>query len=96
MGKSTNDKYDIDKQTMHGITSLSSMPVMLTVKATAESFGIAQHFARQLALSGKVMAVRAGKKILINQSSVADYFNNNYLSQSQSNDINSFIIPTKL
>ena len=68
---------------MHSITSLSSMPVMLTVKVTAESFGIAQHFVRQLALSGKVMAVRAGKKILINQSSVADYFNNNYLYGQQ-------------
>ncbi|MBP5432672.1 hypothetical protein [Ruminococcus sp.] len=52
------------------------IPTMLTVKETAVRFCIAQHYARQLALTGKVRAVRAGKKILINAQSVADYFNN--------------------
>ena len=43
-------------------------PIMLGVKETAEAFGIAQHYARQLALSGSVKAVRVGRgKILINQ-----------------------------
>lgn len=59
----------------------TSIPEMLGVKETAERFGIAQHFARQLALSGKVKAVRVGRgKILINQASVAEYFNSAYLS----------------
>lgn len=55
------------------------LPIMLTVKQTADAFGIAQHYARQLALSGQVRAVRAGRKILINQRSVVDYFNNSSL-----------------
>lgn len=59
------------------------LPVMLTVKETAKTFGIAQHFARQLALSGKVYAVRAGSKILINAQSVSDYFNNSKLTDSE-------------
>ena len=59
------------------------IPQMLGVKETAVNFGIAQHFARQLALSGKVKAVRVGRgKILINQQSVAEYFNSAYLNES--------------
>ncbi len=60
-----------------------NVPDMRGVKETAENFGIAQHFARQLALSGKVKAVRVGRgKILINQASVAEYFNSAYLNES--------------
>lgn len=62
-----------------------SIPIMLTVKQTAERFGIAQHHARQLALTGKVHALRAGRKILINAQSVAELFNTCSLSQSEGN-----------
>ncbi len=61
------------------VTFGGDIPVMLGIKETAQRFGIAQHFARQLALTGKVRAVRAGNKILINQASVADFFNNSTL-----------------
>ena len=85
-----------NRTTSYIINNDNVIPKMLTVKETAARFGIAQHYARQLALSGRVRAVRAGRKILINQSSVTDYFNNNYLTTSQSNDENSFFIPVKL
>lgn len=53
---------------------------MLSVNETAQNYGISQHYARQLALSGKVKAVRVGRgKILINQQSVADFFNSSYI-----------------
>lgn len=59
-----------------------NIPEMLGVKETAERFGIAQHYARQLALSGKVKAVRVGRgKILINQQSVAEFFDSAYLKE---------------
>ena len=58
-----------------------NIPEMLGVKETAERFGIAQHYARQLALSGKVKAVRVGRnKILINAQSVADFFDSSYIN----------------
>ncbi|MBR6761403.1 MAG: helix-turn-helix domain-containing protein [Oscillospiraceae bacterium] len=58
-------------------------PTMLTVKETAEEFQISQYYARQLALSGTVKAVRIGKgKILINAESVAEYFSNAYITTS--------------
>lgn len=57
---------------------------MLSVKETAEKFGISQHYARQLALSGKVKAVRVGRnKILINAQSVADFFDSSYINSSE-------------
>ena len=63
----------------------NKIPEMLGVKEIAEKFGIAQHYARQLALSGKVKAVRVGRgKILINAQSVADFFNSSYISVSES------------
>lgn len=59
----------------------TNIPEMLGIKETAERFGISQNYARQLALSGTVKAVRVGKgKILINVQSVADFFNSNYIN----------------
>lgn len=67
--------------------NLLTKPTMLTVKETAEEFQISQYYARQLALSGTVKAVRIGKgKILINAESVAEYFSNAYITPSAAND----------
>lgn len=68
-----------------------SIPEMLTIKEAALKFGIAQHHARQLALTGRVRAVRAGKKILINAQSVVDYFNTSTLISSDTYDNNHII-----
>lgn len=65
----------------NNFTIKTNVPEMLGVKETAEKFGISQHYARQLALSGTVKAVRVGRgKILINSQSVVDYFNNSYIN----------------
>lgn len=59
----------------------NNVPEMLGIKETAERFGISQNYARQLALSGAVKAVRVGRgKILINAQSVSDYFNSSYIN----------------
>ena len=63
----------------------NGIPTMLGVKETSEKFGIAQHYARQLALSGKVKAVRVGRgKILINAQSIVDFFNESYIKTDES------------
>lgn len=69
------------------IQQIENLPIMVGVKQTAKNFGIAEHHARQLALTGKVKATRAGNKILINQQSVADYFNSCTLSALQNSEI---------
>lgn len=62
-------------------TMATNIPEMLGIKKTAEKFSISQNYARQLALSGAVKAVRVGRgKILINAQSVADFFNNSYIT----------------
>lgn len=66
---------------------------------TVKNFGIAEYHARQLALSGKVKAVRAGRgKILVNQKSVVDYFNSSYLTEDKPASTDNGIkpIPVKL
>lgn len=59
---------------------VKTVPVMRTIKQTAEDFGIAAYYVRQLVLSGKVKHVRVGEssrgKILVNQQSLAEYFTN--------------------
>ena len=80
-----------------GITQTINRPIMLSVKETAETFGIAQHYARQLALSGAVKAVRVGRgKILINYQSVCDYFDNTYITVQQTAPGSIQPIPLKL
>ena len=62
-------------------TIATNIPEMLRIKEIAEKFGISQNYARQLALNGSVKAIRVGKgKILINAQSVADFFNNSYIT----------------
>ncbi|MDE5937417.1 MAG: hypothetical protein K2G83_08445 [Ruminococcus sp.] len=69
---------------MNNIEIKTNIPTMCGIKETAKNFGIAEYHARQLALSGKVKAVRAGRgKILINQESVAEYFNSSYLTEDK-------------
>ena len=43
-------------------TMTTNIPEMLGIKETAEKFGISQNYARQLALSGTVKAVRVGRE----------------------------------
>ncbi len=60
------------------------IPKMYGIKKSAEIFGISQNYARQLALSGAVKAVRVGRgKILINAESMADFFNNSYINADE-------------
>ena len=62
-------------------TMTTNIPEMLGIKETAEKFSISRNYARQLALSGSVKAVRVGRgKILINAQSVADFFNSSCIN----------------
>lgn len=68
-------------KSMPEIEMRTNVPLMLGVKETAERFGISEYFARKLALSGAVKAVRVGKnKILINANSVSEYFESTYIN----------------
>lgn len=52
-----------------------AIPHMETIKNTAKLFGLAEHFVRQLVLSGEIVAVKAGCKYLVNVDKLAEYLN---------------------
>ncbi len=76
----------------------NNTPIMLGIKETADNWSITPNYARSLALSGKVAAVRVGRgKILINQQSVADYFNSSHLTAESNTETGSITpIPVKV
>lgn len=63
----------------------NNIPHMETIKATAKMFGLAEHFVRQLVISGKIVAVKAGCKYLVNVDKLAEYLNTNTLESEQGN-----------
>lgn len=56
-------------------TAPGAIPHMETIKKTAKLFGLAEHFVRQLVISGEIVAVKAGCKYLVNVDKLADYLN---------------------
>ena len=59
------------------------IPQMLTIDKTAELFGLSKHYIRSLALSNKVVHVRAGKKILINCDKLGEYLSTGEMVQQK-------------
>lgn len=57
------------------------VPRMETIKKTAEIFGLPVHFVRQKVLLGEIVAVRAGKRFLVNIDRFADYLNSNTVAE---------------
>ncbi len=51
------------------------IPTMRTIAETAEIFHLPVHFVRQKVNSGEVVAVRAGKKFLVNVEKFAEFLN---------------------
>lgn len=69
-------------------------PRMETIKATAELFGLPVHFVRQKVTSGEVVAVRAGRKFLVNAERFGEYLNNCRIAPEQEEKTG--IVPVKV
>lgn len=61
-----------------------NIPRMETIKRTAELFGLPVHFVRTKVTSGEVIAVRAGRRFLVNIDKFAEYLNNTTIQQETS------------
>ena len=59
-----------------------NIPRMETIKKTAELFGLPVHFVRSKVSSGEVVAVRAGKRFLVNVDKFAEYLNSSTVQPS--------------
>ena len=51
------------------------VPRMRTIKETAEIFNLPVHFVREKVSAGEVVAVRAGRRFLVNIDRFAEYLN---------------------
>lgn len=56
------------------------VPRMETIKTTAALFNLPVHFVRQKVTSGEIVAVRAGRRFLVNVDKLAEYLNNSKLT----------------
>lgn len=57
------------------------IPRMRTIKETAELFSLPVHFVRQKVADGEVVAVRAGRRFLVNIDRFAEYLDSNTIPQ---------------
>lgn len=57
-----------------------SRPTMRTIKETAEYFNLPVYFVRSKVNSGEVVAVRAGKKFLVNVEMFARFLNGEHIA----------------
>ena len=66
-----------------------AIPTMENIRKTAEIFGLPEHFVRSKVASGEVVAVRAGKRFLVNIEKFAEYLNSTtIISKSDDNTFN--------
>ena len=57
------------------------IPRMRTIKETAELFGLPVHFVREKVSNGEIVAVRAGRRFLVNVDKLAEYLDSNTIPQ---------------
>lgn len=62
------------------------IPHMETIRKTAEIFGLPVHFVRTKVSSGEVVAVRAGRRFLVNVDKFAEYLNNTHVRSESGAD----------
>ena len=64
-----------------------NIPRMETIKRTAELFGLPVHFVRTKVSSGEVVAVRAGRRFLVNVDKFAEYLNTSTIQPESGADL---------
>ena len=54
---------------------MNDVPTMLTVRQTAETCNVSEHFIRQLIRENRIVYVTAGSKFLVNLEKFVGYLN---------------------
>ena len=62
------------------------IPRMRTIKETAELFDLPVNFVRQKVSNGEIVAVRAGRRFLVNVDKLAEYLDSNTIPQESKAD----------
>ena len=75
---------------------VDEVPDMATIKETAEIFKLPEYFVRQLVKSGKVIAIKSGRKIFVNVGKFAELLNTNMINADENqNELSFGIKPIK-
>lgn len=75
---------------------IDEVPDMATIKETEEIFKLPEYFARQLVKSGKVIAIKSGRKIFVNVEKFAELLNTNVVNADEDqNELSFGIKPIK-
>ena len=75
---------------------IDEVPDMATIKETAEIFNLPEYFVRQLVKSGKVIAIKSGRKIFVNVGKFAELLNTNVVNADEDqNELSFGIKPIK-
>ena len=74
---------------------IDEVPDMATIKETAEIFKLPEYFVRQLVKSGKVIAIKSGRKIFVNVEKFAELLNTSVVNADENQNETSFGIKPK-
>lgn len=69
---------------------IDEVPDMATIKETAEIFKLPEYFIRQLVKSGKVIAIKSGRKIFVNVEKFAELLNTSTINADEDQNEISF------
>ena len=69
---------------------IDEVPDMATIKETAEIFKLPEYFVRQLVKSGKVIAIKSGRKIFVNVEKFAELLNASVVNADENQNETSF------
>lgn len=73
-----------------------TVPRMETISNTAKIFGLPVYFVKTKVREGEVVAVKAGRKTLVNVDKFAEYLNNNRIEPKQDEESTYNIKPINL
>ena len=75
---------ELNREFVHNCTIHTSIPTMKTIDETAVLLGLPKYWVRQKVLNGEIVAVRSGKRYLVNVDKLIEYLNSNTLKPAES------------
>ena len=75
---------ELNREFVHNCTIHTSIPTMKTIDETAALLGLPKYWVRQKVLNGEIVAVRSGKRYLVNVDKLIEYLNSNTLKPAES------------
>ena len=74
---------EMNREFVHNCTIHTSIPTMKTIDDTAALLGLPKHWVRQKVLNGEIVAVKSGKRYLVNVDKLIEYLNSNTLTPAE-------------